>query len=209
VNIGKEVQTSKGRSIFISHYTNPRFPLSAPQKWWPTTCGCPVGFNIITRGNIKVFRLEGVLSPLEERVLEWKLRMKESFSSQSKYYCLVEQNEQHNTHLVIQIPLAVPVQEITKVSSALNSVALHIISEKRHWQVPALQVHKFVKTCSTLSARSFKTGKRITKIHLARAGKLEKTCSPSTKDQPSSKLSTEKEGKVQLEKVEQIFRTRA
>jgi hypothetical protein len=72
-------------------------------------------------------------------------------------------------------------------------------------------VHKFEKTCSTLSARSFKTGKRITKIHLARAGKLEKTCSPSTKDQPSSKLSTEKEkeGKVQLEKVEQIFRTRA
>jgi hypothetical protein len=62
-----------------------------------------------------VFRLEGVLSPLEERVLEWKLRMKESFSSQSKavLYCLVEQNEQHNnTHSVIHIPwLAVPVKK--------------------------------------------------------------------------------------------------
>lgn len=43
VNIRKVVQTSKRKVIFISHYTNPRFPLSAPQEWWPTLVDVQLG----------------------------------------------------------------------------------------------------------------------------------------------------------------------
>jgi len=54
----------------ISHSTDPRFPLSAPNHWRPNTCLVPWGSSKI-KGECKAFCTGGVLI----MVLEWKLRI--------------------------------------------------------------------------------------------------------------------------------------
>jgi len=71
--------------------------------------------------------------------------MKESFSSPKQAALLGSNFMSTNTHLVIQNFPAVPVSKKSKVSLTVNSFALHKHQSKRHWQVPALQVHKFQK----------------------------------------------------------------
>jgi len=102
--------------------------------------------------------------------------MKESFSSpkQSSHSKQYERNT-HFADWLKKFPgCRTLFQEIKSQPYCQNSFALHkrLISVKSGTgKYLHSKVHKFKKeTCSTLSAQSFKTGKRITKFIFAQAG---------------------------------------
>lgn len=139
----------------ISHSTDPRFPLSAPNHWWPNTC-LVLGFRQDQGGNVKRAAL-GELSCFQ--VLEWKLRIqRQAFHHAQGSPIQTKSGKQPSSHLEIcdDIP--------TKWMKPLHQLLLLSKEQKSEWNqsVRALASthNKPDKGVLCISARSCKTGKR-------------------------------------------------